>query len=152
MFTSTRDKYQVRRYCADCADTNREVRDELAAAYTRGELAVSDASLEIGDHRCVACECLIRDVPAYQGEYRVEVELTFPVTVTLKAKCATDAEFRLADVLEGANFRKATGKIESVIDALLNGRTKVTADDYRSVVLVAKRLPPEQGVFLVPGQ
>ncbi|HZU03365.1 MAG TPA: hypothetical protein VFA10_27105 [Ktedonobacteraceae bacterium] len=104
MFTSTRDKYKARHYCADCADTNKEVRAELAAAHTAHFLDITDDPQEIEGKTCEACQRLISEVSDHPGTYRLQAQVTFPVDVVLQARSATDAEYQLDEGVERADF------------------------------------------------
>jgi hypothetical protein len=52
MFTSTREEHRTRRYCADCVDTNKEVREDLAATHATRDLDVSSDLEKVNVDEC----------------------------------------------------------------------------------------------------
>jgi|SRR5579884_612802 len=152
MFTLTRDKHQSKRYCADCADTNKEVRAELAAAHATRDLDITDDSQEIEGQTCEACQRLISQVPAHLGTYRVQAQVTFTVEVDLQARSATDAEFQVDAAIGGANFNLIMRDMQVRIEGNLDDPEKVSVDDCQYEVEPASRVAPEQNVFVSSSQ
>jgi phosphoribosylformylglycinamidine (FGAM) synthase PurS component len=152
MFTSTRDKHQDKRYCADCADTNQEVRAELAAAHATRDLDITDDQREIEGQTCQACQRLISQVPAHLGTYRLQVQVTFIVEVDLQARSATDAEYQLDEAVDRADFNSVMEDIKTEVETWIEDPEKVDVNDCQYHVEPASRVAPEQNVFVSPSQ
>lgn len=152
MFTSTHNQHRIRRYCADCADTNKEVRAELAAAHAARNLDISDDHEEIEGQMCEACQRPIASVSAHLGTYRVQAQVTFTVEVDLQARSATDAELQVDAGIDGANFDLIMRDMGVRIEGNLDDPEKVNVDECQYLVEPAKSVPPEQDVFVSPTQ
>jgi hypothetical protein len=152
MFTSTREEHRTRRYCADCADTNKEVRAELAAAHATRDLDVSSDQEEIEGQICEGCQRPISQVPAHLGLYRVQAQVTFTVEVDVQARSATDAEFQVDAGVNGANFALIMRDLGVRIKGELDDPDKVSVDECEYFVGPGKSVPPEQEVFVSPSQ